>query len=200
MRLDSDSTIKNRQYVSHYPRREERNWITHDVIPSIRKHGAYMTEDVLKKSIENPDFLIGILQNLKQEQETRKKLELEAAKQKQLIGELQPKADYVDTILHSKATVYTSQISKDYGMSAKKLNKLLHELKVQYKVGDQWLLYANIQDCGYTHSETVPTQYKDGTPGPLKMITKWTQKGHLFLYNLLKSNGIVPMIEKGEGA
>ena len=74
-------------------------------------------------------------------------------------------------------------------------NKKLHELKVQFKQGHQWFLYSNYHNCGYTHSETIEYTRKDGTKD-VTMNTKWTQKGRLFLYELLKKNEIVPVIEK----
>lgn len=122
-------------------------------------------------------------------------LQLENTQQKQLIGELKPKADYLDQILHSKELVTTTAIAKDYGMSAKAFNKILHDLKVQFKQSEQWFLYSKYHNCGYTHSETIELTHKDGT-NFVKMNTKWTQKGRLFLYELLKKNNIVPMIEK----
>lgn len=122
-------------------------------------------------------------------------LQLENTQQKQLIGELKPKADYLDQILQSKALVTITAIAKDYGMSAKALNKKLHELKVQFKQGHQWFLYSRYHNCGYTHSETVEYEHKNGTKD-VTMNTKWTQKGRLFLYETLKKNGIIPIIEQ----
>lgn len=122
-------------------------------------------------------------------------LQLENTQQKQLIGELKPKADYLDQILQSKALVTITAIAKDYGMSAKALNKKLHELKIQFKQGHQWFLYSEYHSCGYTHSETVEYTHKDGRKD-VTMNTKWTQKGRLFLYELLKKNGLVPTIER----
>lgn len=113
----------------------------------------------------------------------------------QQVKELKPKADYVDGILKNKGLVTIGQIAKDYGMSAMKMNELLHELKVQYKQSGQWLLYAKYQAKGYTHSETINITRTDGSPD-VRMNTKWTQKGRLFLYELLKKEGIVPMIER----
>lgn len=113
----------------------------------------------------------------------------------QQVKELKPKADYVDSILKNKGLVAISQIAKDYGMSAMKMNELLHELKVQYKQSGQWLLYAKYQAKSYTHSETINITRTDGSPD-VRMNTKWTQKGRLFLYELLKKEGIVPMIER----
>ena len=122
-------------------------------------------------------------------------LSIENSKQKQIIGELKPLADYTDMILKNKGLVTTNQIAKDYGMGARALNKKLHELGVQYKQSEQWLLYKKYQARGYTHSETVEITHKDGSPG-VKMHTKWTQKGRLFIYNLLKEQNILPIIEQ----
>lgn len=119
----------------------------------------------------------------------------ENAMQKQIIGELQPKANYVDRILQNRGLVTITQIAKDYGMSGYKLNKILHELGVQYKQGTQWLLYSKYHNKGYTHSYTVDIIRTDGREDVV-METKWTQKGRLFLYELLKSKDIYPTIEK----
>lgn len=172
-----------------------KHWVTSEVLPTIRKHGAYMTEQTLEKALFNPDFLIELATQLKNEQARSKRLETTVAVQEQQIAELKPRADYTDKILHNKGLVTITQIAKDYGMSGNKLNEMLHELGVQYKQSSQWLLYAKYQDKGYTHSETVNITRSDGRPD-IKMNTKWTQKGRLFLYNLLKTNGILPTIEK----
>ena len=122
-------------------------------------------------------------------------LQLENTQQKQIIGELKPKADYLDTILQNKGLVTITAIAKDYGMSGEKMNEKLHELGVQYNQSKQWFLYSKYHSQGYTHSETIDLTRKDGTKF-LRMNTKWTQKGRLFLYDLLKQNGIVPTIER----
>lgn len=75
----------------------------------------------------------------------------QVVEQQQIITELQPKANYVDMILQSKSLVTITQIAKDYGMSGRKLNKILKELKIQYKVGGQWVLYSKYQNGGYVH-------------------------------------------------
>lgn len=119
------------------------------------------------------------------------------AKQTQLIGELKPKADYTDRILNSKSLVTITQIAKDYGMSGAAMNEKLHEMGVIYKLGGQWLLYSKYQAKGYTHSETVDITHSDGR-ADVKMNTKWTQKGRLFLYQHLKKRGILPTIEQDQ--
>ena len=110
---------------------------------------------------------------------------LENNMQQQQIGELQPKAEYHDLILQSKELVNITQIAKDYGMSAQEMNKTLKDLKIQYKQSGQWLLYKHYHDKGYTHSVTEKYFRKDGSVG-VNMHTKWTQKGRLFLYDILK--------------
>ena len=115
--------------------------------------------------------------------------------QRQLIGELKPKADYTDKILSSKGTVHITAIAKDYGMSGRAMNKVLADLKIIYQMAGQWLLYSRYQAKGYTHSKSFAFNHADGRPD-VKMTTEWTQKGRLFLYQKLKKHGILPMIEQ----
>ncbi len=173
-----------------------KHWVTADILPTIRQHGAYMTKDVLEKALTSPDFLMQLAQQLKDEREKRAALETTVAVQDQQIKELKPKADYTDSILRNKGLVTITQIAKDYGMSGNKLNSMLHEYGVQYLLSGQWLLYSQYQGKGYTHSETVDITHSDGRKD-IKMITKWTQKGRLFIYARLKKHGILPMIERG---
>lgn len=168
-----------------------------EVLPAIRRHGAYLTPEKVEEVLLNPDTIIKLATELKAEREARKHAELEAASAKQVIGELKPKADYTDRILFSKGTVTTTAIAKDYGMSATGFNKLLHELHVIYKIGKQWFLYAKYQAKGYTHSKTFDFVHTDGKPD-CNMQTEWTQKGRLFLYEFLKSHDILPMIERDD--
>lgn len=122
-------------------------------------------------------------------------LQGENAIQKQLICEMKPKADYVDYILKNPGLVTINQIAKDYGISGRKLNGMLHDSGIQYKQGDQWLLYARYQDRGYTQSETIDIIRADGR-SDITLHTKWTQKGRLFLHEFLRAKGIKPNIEK----
>jgi anti-repressor protein len=170
------------------------SWIFDEVLPSIRKHGAYMTPATIDQMIASPEFGIQLLTALKDEQSKNIALSGEVAKRDQIIAELNPKATYYDVILKNKALVNITQISKDYGMSGQAMNKVLHELGVQYKQGDQWLLYAKHHSKGYTHSQTIDITRSTGLPD-VKMETKWTQSGRLFLYELLKDNGVIPVIE-----
>lgn len=122
-------------------------------------------------------------------------LTAEVSVKNQIIGELKPKADYYDEILKNPGLVTITQIAKDYGMSGKKMNDILHDLGIQYKQSGQWLLYDKYSKNGYTHSETVDIVRSDGRRD-VKMNTKWKQKGRIFLYNMLKEKGIVLMIEQ----
>ncbi|WP_257184176.1 phage antirepressor [Staphylococcus hominis] len=161
-----------------------KRWVTSEVLPAIRKHGIYATDNVIEQTIQNPDYIIHVLTEFKKEREGRLVAE-------QQVNELKPKATYYDLVLQNKSLLSVSKIAKDYGMSARSLNKLLHSLGVQYKQGDIWLLYAKYQDKGYTHTSTYALDEEHS-----KVTTKWTQKGRLFIYDLLKDNDILPTIEQ----
>lgn len=164
-----------------------KRWVTHDVLPSIRKHGMYAVDEVLA----NPDMLINALQALKKEREEKALLKQKNEVQALLITEMQPKVSYYDKILQSKSTVSVTQIAKDYGMSAVKFNSILHGLKVQYKQGDMWMLYQKYANKGYTKSRTYTV-----SDDVSRMGTYWTQNGRKFLYDILKKNGILPECER----
>lgn len=167
--------------------RQFKRWVTSEVLPTIRRHGMYAIDEIL----ENPDLAIAALTQLKEERRKRKELELMAAVQKQQIAELSPKASYYDLILQNKNTVPVTQIAKDYGMSGRRFNELLHEFGVQYRFRKTWLLYQHYADLGYTQSKTFVIDADKSV-----MHTYWTQKGRLFLYDLLKGEGILPLVEQ----
>lgn len=135
-------------------------------------------EMIMKRALEYADAQIQKL--------TTSNLVLE-----QRMKELQPKATYYDLILQNKSLISISVIAKDYGMGAQTMNKLLHKLGVQYKQGEIWLLYAKYQDKGYTQTYLHAVDAEKTKPH-----TKWTQAGRIFIYELLKREGIVPMIER----
>lgn len=166
---------------SNLPSAEKfESWVMEEVLPQIRKHGMYATDELLN----NPDLLIEVATKLKEERTLRLVAE-------QKVAEMQPKVSYHDIILANKSVTPISFIAKNYGMSAMQMNKMLHDFGIQYRQGKAWLLYAKYQNEGYTHIEMVPVQGTDN----LKPIMKWTQKGHLFLYNFLKEKNILPNIE-----
>lgn len=164
-----------------------KRWVTSEVLPAIRKTGGYHIEELTGREL--------MAKALLEAHAVLAEKDTTIAKQTQLIGELKPKADYTDRILQSKSLVTITQIAKDYGMSGAAMNEKLHALGVIYKLGGQWLLYSKYQAKGYTHSETVDITHRNGR-GDVRMNTKWTQKGRLFLYQFLKKNGILPVIEQ----
>lgn len=175
-----------------------RKWVTSEVLPSIRKNGGYIAGQETLSDDELLAKALMVAQNKIAERDKQiKSLETEVVQMDKTISELQPKANYVDMILQSKSTVTVTQIAQDYGMTARKFNQVLKELEIQRKVGNQWILYAKHQGKGYVHSSTFGITKRNGEQD-VAMNTEWTQKGRLFLYEKLKEQGILPMIEKDE--
>ena len=172
--------------------KEFKHWVTSEVLPSIRRHGMYAMDEL----IENPDLAIKALTALKEEREKTKKLTETVAVQNQQIAELKPKASYYDVVLNCKDLVSVTEIAKDYGKSGRWLNEKLHELGIQFRQGGKiWLLYQKYADKGYTSTKTQTFNGSDGNVHT-KVHTYWTQKGRLFIYDLLKEEGILPEIEE----
>lgn len=111
------------------------------------------------------------------------------AQQEQQIAEFQPVRDYVDEILSSTSTLTTTQVAADYDLSARALNQILHEAKIQRNVNGQWILYKSEMGKGYTKSETFTFTRNDGRLDS-KIQTKWTQKGRLRIHEILTAKGI----------
>lgn len=168
-----------------------KRWVTSEVLPAIRKHGLYATDEL----IANPDLAIAAFTALKEEREKNRLLEQTTAVQKQQIVEMKPKASYYDVVLNCKDLISTSTVAKDYGKSAIWMNRYLHEKGVQFKQGDIWLLYQKYAEKGYTSTKTHSYSANDGTIHT-KPHTYWTQKGRLFVYELLKADGILPTMEQ----
>lgn len=150
---------------------------------------------VVDEILNNPDFGIKLLEEYKAKKEENQLLQLEVKVKEQQINELQPKATYYDLVLQCKDLISISKIAKDYGKSAQWMNNKLHELGIQYSQGGVWLLYQKYADKGYTSTKTHTYTGSDGLPHT-KPLTYWTQKGRLFIYELLKKEDILPTIEK----
>ena len=109
--------------------------------------------------------------------------------------ELKHDRNYLDIIMRSRSLMTVSQIAQDYGMSGKAMNKKLEAMGIQYKCNDQWILYSRYKDCGYVSSRTIDITRADGRPDVV-LHTEWTQAGRKFLYEELKKQGIIPMLER----
>lgn len=152
-----------------------KRWVTHDVLPSIRKTGQYGNL---------PQDYLSALKALVASEEAKQRAEQELAI-------AQPKANYTDNVLSSEGYMTATQIAKDYGKSAKWLNKLLHVEGIQYKSGNQWILYAKYADKGYTVSGTCVVGDNS------YVSTYWTQEGRKFIYDLIKEKyGLTPRNEE----
>ena len=162
-------TEKGREYRTYFIQ-VEKAWNSPDM--------------VMKRALQIADKRVIALQN------ENNQLQLETSVQKQQIAELQPKASYYDWVLQTKGLLAISVIAKQYGKSAQWLNKLLHELGIQYKQGKVWLLYQKYAEQGYTKTNFAPDDAERLHPH-----TYWTQKGMLFIYETLKKENILPLVE-----
>ncbi|MEJ7440202.1 phage regulatory protein/antirepressor Ant [Staphylococcus hominis] len=138
---------------------------------------SYMIDDPVKRA-----------EKWIEEQKEKERLLEQNSIQQQQIGELKPKADYVDEILKSPGTMTITQIAADYGLSAQKLNKLLHQARLQRRVGKQWVLYTEHMNKGYTKSHTIEIVRSDGRPDTQPQ-TRWTQKGRLKIHEIMTDFG-----------
>jgi len=152
-------------------------WVFDEVLPCIRKHGAYITPEMLEEMIRDPEYNETLLNALREEREYN--------------VALAPRARYCDQILKCRNVIPVTLIAKDYGLSAQSFNNLLYDLGIQYRMAGTWLLYQSIAGLGYTKTRTYHINEKTAA-----MHTCWTQKGRLFLYETLKEYGILPLMEK----
>ena len=162
-----------------------KRWVTSEILPTIRKHGAYITDGKLDELLTTPASATKLFTLLKSEQ----------AKKEALLDHLEiiaPKAQYYDLILKCENSIPVSVIAKDYGMTAVSFNKLLNGLGVQYSVGGTWVLYKKYSNHGYTITRTYHVNETTAA-----VNTYWTQKGRHFLYVILKWYGVMPEAEKG---
>lgn len=170
-----------------------KRWITSEVLPAIRRHGVYAVDEVL----HDPDLLLSALSALKQEREVSGSLRETVETQQKLLTAMEPKAEYYDRVLSCPEALPVSIIAKDYGWSGRKMNLFLQEAGIQFKMGKTWLLYADHAGKGYTRSETVLHTDQSGDTHPY-LFTKWTQKGRLMIYELMKAAGHEPIAPQEE--
>lgn len=156
-------------------------------------HYIEVLENQLQNQFKVPKTFREALQLALEQQEKIEELELENKVKEQQLVELKPKGTYYDLVLKSPNLITTTVIAKDYGKSAQWLNQKLHDLGIQYKQSGIWLLYQRFADKGYTKTETVVV---DKETNNVRVHTKWTQSGRLFIYDKLKKLNILPLIEK----
>jgi prophage antirepressor-like protein len=171
-------------------------WVTSEVLPSIRKHGAYMNAPIIEQALTDPDTIIRLATNLKEERRQKELLDQQA---KNLMQQVQqkderillqdhvmkqnaPKIEYYNEVLQSESAYTTTQVAKELGMAAPTLNRKLNDLRVQYKQNGTWVLYEKYQNKGYTKTKTHT--YTDNGVQKTAMQTTWTEKGRLFIHSL----------------
>ena len=173
-----------------------KRWVTSEVLPSIRKNGGYLAG---QESMSNEELMARALlmaQNTIAEREKRiQSLQAQNELKDQIIADFEPIRTYVDTILESPGTMSTAQIAADYDITPQKLNKILHEERVQRKVNGQWILYKSYMGQGYTKSKTFQFTHSDGRRDS-RMQTQWTQNGRLMIHEILKARGIIPAADQ----
>lgn len=191
----SESDVYRLVMRSKLPEAERfQDWVVEEVLPCIRRHGAYMTDSTRARLDDDPEAVKQLTSQLEafrveleasRQQTALCRAELQASRRdrdlnRQLVQELSPKADYFDRVMYSPQLIRTTQIAQDLGMSAVKLNRLLADLNVHYRINGQWVLYAKYKDCGYVRSRTIITP-----DGKARLDTYWTPLGRQFIHNLL---------------
>lgn len=195
MKFINEGNIYRLTAKSQLPKAEEfESWIFDDLVPTVINTGNYSLQ--VPQSFSEALMLAAQqqMQIEEQQKELVHKDGLIAKKEAQII-ELEKESEYTRVILQNKGTTLVTQIAQDYGMSARKFNALLRDFKIQHKVREQWILYAPYINKGYVQSATHPIKHKDGRDD-VSLNTEWTQKGRLFLYEELRKNNVLPLIEQ----
>lgn len=159
--------------------------------PKGKEYREYLIK--IEKKWNNPQNVIQRAMDILHSENLQLKL-----KNKSLSSQLKEsnkKASYLDVILGTTDAMVTTQIAMDYGYTARELNKLLHELGIQHKVNGQWILYRAYMGKKYTTPKMYSYPDKHGKDHA-KPLTAWTQKGRRLIYDVLKENGILPLIER----
>lgn len=139
------------------------DWVTSEVLPVIRKHGIYATDNVIDNILNNPDFGIQLLTKLKEERAAR----VEAERRNTIL-------------MHVNKTYTVTEIAKELGLkSAIQLNKMLAEKKIQYLVNGTWVMYSKYSNLGY---EEIKQEVLDS--GKVIYHRRITQMGREFILNL----------------
>ena len=182
-----------------------KRWVTHDILPTIRKTGEYGVAYNVNNDVQNNEVNITIAKALLVSKELLDEsrqlvnvLKVNNEIKEKEIEDAKPKLDYYNTILQSVNAIKTTQIAADYGLSARALNQILHEERIQYKVNKQWILYSKHKNKGYTGSKSKIIHRSNGTDEAI-ITTYWTQKGRLFIHQVLRDRGIVAVMDRDMG-
>ena len=148
--------------------RKFKRWITSEVLPSIRKHGAYMTPEKIEEVLMNPEFIIKLATELKEE--------------KQKVAQLQPKADFYDTVANSDSLLSMADVAKvlDKGIGRNRLFKLLRSRGI---LQSNNVPYQRFVDAGYF--KVVENSYMAGDNAIVSTVTYVKQKGVDYIRKLL---------------
>jgi prophage antirepressor-like protein len=175
----SESGLYNAVIGSKMPDAKKfRKWVTSEVLPSIRKNGVYATDDFVEMALSDPDHMIKILNNFKEER--KKRLDAETK-----LIENKPKVEYYEKVLNTDTAYTVTQLAKENGMTVRQLNLVLNECGVQFKQSGQWILYKKYQDKGLVKTRTYVVNRSEGGK-ETKHSTTWTEKGREFVRELLE--------------
>lgn len=179
-----------------------QDWVCGEVLPAIRKTGGYLDadgmsdEEIMAKALDIAHRTIERKQQIiAQKDERINELEAENVQVIAENQELRNDKSYLDLIMRSHALLTISQIAQDYGMSGKAMNKKLAEMRIQYSLNGQWILFAKYKDCGYVSSRSIEIVRSNGQKDWV-LHTEWTQAGRKFLYEELRKVGVIPMLER----
>lgn len=182
--------------------KEFKHWVTSEVLPSIRKYGGYVLDrskknlDAYKKIAADPDFLFELAVALKTAHQEQERLATENLALNEKVAELKPKASYCDTVLNSQSLIPITVIAKEFGLSGVKLNKLLAEWGIQFKVGGMWQLTAPYATLGWTQTRTFTYTNSKTDETETSMKTYWTQAGRAALFGILNQHGFFANSQK----
>lgn len=184
----NESNFYKSVFQSRKPEAEAfTEWVTSEVLPTIRKHGAYMNASVIEKALTDPDTIIQLATNLKEERMQRQILQQQAELQANELKQAAPKVQYYNNVLSSNTLQPINVIANDLGLTAIALNKLLVKLRVQYKSGGCYVLYAPFRDMGLAKHVPIPYTDSNGNPKTAQHL-QWFEAGKKFIIEMVQKH------------
>lgn len=167
-----------------------KRWVTTEVLPSVRKHGAYLTDRKVEEVLSDPDTIIKLATQLKQERAEKERLAEENRLANEQIEKAAPMVQYYNKVLQSDSLITTNLIADQLGVSTRRLNDMLVKRGIIYRQSDTYVLYAKYRGQGYegyrTHTYISSTTGQQFT----KQHLYWTEKGREFIYNLFHDDRV----------